>query len=170
MAALEDAAAQLAKAAPPLRMELSSANFLVQGVAKQGIMLTTQITATPGNGYKLARKLEAFAKATIEEQGELVSTCAVNQDPDGKEDFMMLQRFKSIECMIEHQNSVLFKVFTIGSEDILAGPMRLYAMTEEYGQLGESRYPFGPGGEGGRDDAIYSSPVNIDGSGSAGLN
>lgn len=34
-------------------------------------------------------------------------------------------------------------------------------VNERSGQLGEPVHPFGPGGEGGRDDAIYSSPNNL---------
>ena len=42
--------------------------------------------------------------------------------------------------------------------------MGLYIANERKGRLSEPNYPFGPGGEGGRDDAIYSSPTNLDGS------
>lgn len=34
-------------------------------------------------------------------------------------------------------------------------------VNERSGKLGEPVHPFGPGGEGGRDDAIYSSPANL---------
>lgn len=40
-------------------------------------------------------------------------------------------------------------------------PMGLYMVNERSGKLGEPVHPFGPGGEGGRDDAIYSSPANL---------
>lgn len=39
--------------------------------------------------------------------------------------------------------------------------MGLYMVNERSGKLGEPVHPFGPGGEGGRDDAIYSSPANL---------
>ena len=40
-------------------------------------------------------------------------------------------------------------------------PMGLYMVNERSGKMGEAVHPFGPGGEGGRDDAIYSSPANL---------
>ena len=43
----------------------------------------------------------------------------------------------------------------------MAEPMGLYMVNERSGKLGEPVHPFGPGGEGGRDDAIYSSPANL---------
>ncbi|CAN0015121.1 unnamed protein product [Choristocarpus tenellus] len=39
--------------------------------------------------------------------------------------------------------------------------MGLYLVNERAGKLGEPVHPFGPGGEGGRDDSIYSSPANL---------
>lgn len=39
--------------------------------------------------------------------------------------------------------------------------MGLYLVNERSGKLSEPVHPFGPGGEGGRDDAIYSSPANL---------
>eukprot|EP00953_Heterococcus_sp_UTEX-ZZ885_P008085 4856-Heterococcus_DN1.PRE.1 len=33
----------------------------------------------------------------------------------------------------------------------------------------EPVYPFGPSGEGGRDDAVYSSPANLQGSQARGM-
>lgn len=43
----------------------------------------------------------------------------------------------------------------------MSEPMGLYMVNERSGKLGEPVHPFGPGGEGGRDDAIYSSPANL---------
>lgn len=48
-----------------------------------------------------------------------------------------------------------------GAEECIAQPMGLYMVNERSGKLGEPVHPFGPGGEGGRDDAIYSSPANL---------
>lgn len=48
-----------------------------------------------------------------------------------------------------------------GAEDCISQPMGLYMVNERSGKLGEPVHPFGPGGEGGRDDAIYSSPANL---------
>lgn len=47
------------------------------------------------------------------------------------------------------------------AEDCVAEPMGLYLVNERSGKLSEPVHPFGPGGEGGRDDAIYSSPANL---------
>lgn len=48
--------------------------------------------------------------------------------------------------------------------DDLQRPLGIYMVRNDEGGLSEPRYPYGPGGEGGRDDAIYSSPANTDGS------
>ena len=42
--------------------------------------------------------------------------------------------------------------------------MGVYMTRNEHNKISEPRYPFGPGGEGGRDDAIFSNPANTDGS------
>lgn len=54
--------------------------------------------------------------------------------------------------------------FTKQAFALLSEPLGLYIANERRGRLSEPNYPFGPGGEGGRDDAIYSSPTNLDGS------
>lgn len=56
---------------------------------------------------------------------------------------------------------IVHNTFRQGAEVCVVEPMGLYLVNERSGKLGEPVHPFGPGGEGGRDDAVYSSPVNL---------
>lgn len=64
--------------------------------------------------------------------------------------------------MRRHQATDAFLALVEGTRPLLAAPMALYLVTQRDGQLTNARHPFGPGGEGGRDDAIFSSPANLD--------
>ena len=87
----------------------------------------------------------------------------LDQDSEDRTNFLVLQRFTSVQAMSKHQNAAAFKDFTADAAILLAEPLGLYATNEREGALSEPVYPFGPAGEGGRDDAIYSSPRNIQG-------
>jgi hypothetical protein len=60
-------------------------------------------------------------------------------------------------------------MFTSKAEDLIEEPMGLYLVNERSGRMTEPVYPFGPSGEGGRDDAVYSSPANLQGSQARGM-
>ena len=77
---------------------------------------------------------------------------------------MLLQRFRDELSLRKFQNTDEFKAFASGSKLVCDGPIGLYMTNERNGKLGQPVHPFGPGGEGGRDDAIYSSPTNLQGS------
>jgi len=59
--------------------------------------------------------------------------------------------------------SALHLFFLQSGRELLLQPLGLYVTNERKGKFTEPNYPFGPGGEGGRDDAIYSSPANVGG-------
>lgn len=63
-----------------------------------------------------------------------------------------------------HHTSDAFLELVEGCRPFLATSIAIYLVDQNHGKLGNPRHPFGPGGEGGRDDAIYSSPANLDGS------
>jgi len=67
------------------------------------------------------------------------------------------------------QNTREFRLFARKTEALLTGPMGMYCVNERNGVMGVPVNPFGPGGEGGREDAIYSSPTNLQGSGGGGM-
>lgn len=66
--------------------------------------------------------------------------------------------------MRRHHTSDAFLELVEGCRPFLATSIAIYLVDQNHGKLGNPRHPFGPGGEGGRDDAIYSSPANLDGS------
>ena len=133
--------------------------------------------------------LEEFSKSAAASPGTLSSVA--NQDPEDNQNFMLLQRFRSSDAMrkfqcvrpdptgatpapsansllslaLAHRNELEFKLFTAQMEPLLEEPMGLYACNERNGVMGMPVHPMGPGGEGGREDAIDSSPTNIQGSG-----
>ncbi|KAG5180164.1 hypothetical protein JKP88DRAFT_279864 [Tribonema minus] len=151
---------------PPLQMEISSLSF---ASSPTGVMLSTSICAREGCELAMRTLLETLARETGSAQRDLVGTMAVNQDPGERRSFFMLQRFPSIQAMSRHQTSAPFKAFTDAAEALIEEPMGLYLVNERSGRMTEPVYPFGPGGEGGRDDAVFSSPVNLQGSQGRGM-
>lgn len=159
----EEEAVALA-AAPPLSMEISTFQ-MASTKAVDGVLLSTNIRTLPGKEGEMRQLLTHLMEQSKDEKvSRLLSTFAVNQDGDDRRNFWMLQRFPSIEKMKTYQNSAAFKDYTTKAFPLLAEPFGLYITNERKGRLSEPNYPFGPGGEGGRDDAIYSSPTNLDGS------
>lgn len=159
----EELEALAASKAPPLSMVINTME-LSDRQTPAAVVLSTSIKAKKGREGAMRNLLENLVKDTLENQKELVFTCTVNQDPEDRSAFFMLQRFPSPEAMSSYQNTGSFQEFTDGAEECVAEPMGLYMVNERSGKLGEPVHPFGPGGEGGRDDAIYSSPANLQGS------
>jgi quinol monooxygenase YgiN len=145
---------------PALQMEISSLSNGAR-ISPTGIMLSTSIVAKAGQEGAMRRSLEKLVAETLPLQAADVYTMAVNQDTEDARYFMMLQRFPSYQSMARHQNSPPFKAFTSAAESLVDKPMGLYMVNERNGKMSEPVYPMGPGGEGGRDDAIYSSPKNV---------
>eukprot|EP00752_Nemacystus_decipiens_P004635 g4229.t1 len=159
----EELEAIAASKAPPLSMVINTLE-LSDRQTPAAVVLSTSIKARKGREGTLRNLLESLVNDTVEYQKDLVFTCTVNQDPEDRTAFFMLQRFPSPEAMSTYQNTDTFQAFTDGAEECIAQPMGLYMVNERSGKLGEPVHPFGPGGEGGRDDAIYSSPANLQGS------
>ncbi|CAM9587937.1 unnamed protein product [Ectocarpus fasciculatus] len=159
----EELEAIAASKAPPLSMVINTLE-LSDRQTPGAVVLSTSIKAKKGREGTLRNLLESLVEETVDSQKDLVFTCTVNQDPEDRTAFFMLQRFPSPEAMSSYQNTDTFQAFTDGAEECIAEPMGLYMVNERSGKLGEPVHPFGPGGEGGRDDAIYSSPANLQGS------
>ncbi|CAM9111691.1 unnamed protein product [Ascophyllum nodosum] len=164
----EELEAIAANNAPSLSMAISTLE-LSQRQTPSAVVLTTSIKSKKGREGAMRKLLETLVGDTIEGHKDLVMTCTVNQDPEDRTSFFMLQRFPSPDAMSDYQNTESFRAFTDGAEGCIVEPMGLYMVNERSGKMGEAVHPFGPGGEGGRDDAIYSSPANLQGSQSPGF-
>lgn len=140
-------------------MEISSLGMGADGTSRSGIMQTMQMRASAGSENKLARQVNKFVAAA--RSSDQVTTATATQNKEDPCDFMLLLRYPSMEAMKKHQESEGFKDLLERMEPQLAKPIGLYLMDEQNGQLGMPRHPFGPGGEGGRDDAIYSSRNSV---------
>lgn len=152
------------RALPPLSMNIDSNTLLSQGISPVGLLFTASMTAKEGNEYKVRRLLECLANDTREKCSGLVSSVVVDQDGEDRRNFLLLQRFPSVDAMRKYQNTLVFKTWSQKTVPLLDGPMGLYLANERNGQIEAPVHPFGPGGEGGRDDSIYSSPTNLQGS------
>ena len=144
------------------------------------LVMTMELEAKPGQARRLQDLLRDYYNQIIEDkniQAEFIYDDPTNSDfpagavsiaQPGTDFFVLTIRFRSESSdgleMSKHHSSLPFLTLTERARDTLAKPARLYLTAQRDGMLHESRYPFGPGGEGGRDDAIYSSPANLDGS------
>jgi quinol monooxygenase YgiN len=140
-------------------MEFSSLGMGADGNSVSGIMQTMQLRASAGSEKKLARQVNKFIAAARTDK--MVTTATAQQNAEDPCDFMLLLRYPSMPAMKAHQESAGFKDILGKMEPQLAKPIGLYLMDEQNGILGMPRHPFGPGGEGGRDDAIYSSRNSV---------
>lgn len=139
----------------PMSMEVSSLAMTSDGVSKNGVLQTMSIRAADGSERRMARQVTHFVESARKDPS--VATAVANQSPEDPRDFMVLLRYPSTAKMMAHQASQSFKGSMDKMEPHLGRSIGLYLMDEQLGQLGMARHPFGPGGEGGRDDAIYSS-------------
>lgn len=136
-------------------MELSSVGMAEDGMSRSGLVQTMSLRAAPGSERRLARqvaKLVASARAD-----PLLMTATASQNKEDPCDFVVFLRYRNMGKMSEHQAGPGFKDLLEGMEPQLERGIGLYLADESMGQIGMARHPFGPGGEGGRDDAIYSS-------------
>jgi len=136
-------------------MEMSTVGMAQDGVSSSAIMQTMTLRAEAGSEGRLARQINRFVAASRTDG--LVMTASATQNQEDPCDFMVLLRYESMHTMRDHQTQASFKEMLDKMEPHLEKPIGLYLMDEQFGQAGMARYPFGPGGEGGRDDAIYSS-------------
>jgi quinol monooxygenase YgiN len=101
---------------------------------------------------KLLKDLSEHAEMNSGESGVL--QCAVNQSPEDPAYFIVVERFDSRTSMTKHQKSAAYQQFIREAQPILEKPFGLHLCKERSGQLSPGYYPFGPSGEGGRDDMI----------------
>ena len=150
---------------PPLQMQISSMEHMATAIPS-AVLLNTNIIVKKGTENKMRKLLTKLHEKSTTDSAlkEMLLTFAINQDIQERNCFMMTQRFTDIKTMSKYQNLLPFKQFVTEAEELLESPMGLYLVNERNGVMGNPVYTFGPMGEGGRDDSIYSSPVNLDGS------
>ncbi len=115
-------------------------------------ILSTTVVANAGSEARMAALL-ANLNGTANACGVL--TRAVNQDPDSRDTFLVLERFTSQNDMTRYQRSEKYQAFIRDAQPLLAKPMGVYLCKEQDGKITPGYYPFGPCGEGGRDDMIF---------------
>lgn len=79
----------------------------------------------------------------------------VNQDPTDSAYFQVIQRFPGPSGMVAHQSGTAYSAFVRAAQPLLAESLGVYLCKESDGKIGQALYPWGPKGEGGRDDMVY---------------
>lgn len=94
----------------------------------------------------------------------------VNQDPSDPVYFQVIQRFPGPSGMVAHQSGPAYGAFVRAAQPLLAESLGVYLCKESDGKIGQALYPWGPKGEGGRDDMVVrlGLPVPRRGSGPLG--
>jgi len=136
-------------------MEVSSLGMAEDGLSRSGLVQTMSLRAAAGSESRLARQVGKFIAAARTDP--LVTTATASQNKEDPCDFVVLLRYANMAKMADHQTGRSFKDTMEAMEPQLERPIGLYLIDENLGEVGMARHPFGPGGEGGRDDAIYSS-------------
>jgi quinol monooxygenase YgiN len=101
---------------------------------------------------RLLKDLSEYAELHSEENGVL--QFAANQSPEDPTCFMVMERFVNRASMITYQKSSAYQQFIREAQPLLEKPFGLHLCKERAGKVSSGYYPFGPAGEGGRDDMI----------------
>lgn len=137
------------------QMQISTLGMAQDGYTPNGLVETLTIRAAPGSERRLARQVGKLVTSARADPSVL--TAAATQNGEDPCDFMVFLRYGSMGEMQKHQTGSTFKQLLEAMSPQLEKPIGLYLADEQEGHIGMARHPFGPGGEGGRDDAIYSS-------------
>lgn len=114
------------------------------------IILNMTIVIRPENEsefVQLLRKLETFAN----EREEMLNF-SINQNPEERNVFFVMERYRSKVDMMEYQKQDEYRLFMRNIQPFLKESIGIYICKEKDGKISHNYYPFGPAGEGGRDD------------------
>lgn len=102
-------------------------------------------------------EVKGMLKGLLElgEGSEEVLNVFVNQDVEDKKCFMVMERYLSKEAMAVYQKKEEYRLFMRNVQPLLEESIGISLCKEKDGQISHSYYPFGPPGEGGRDDMCF---------------
>lgn len=120
---------------------------------KMRYLLSTTIIAKEGQEQEISSLLSSLQDTADAHEG--VVSRAVNQDPDDPCMFLVLEHFSNQESMARFQQLEEYQTFVRDVQPLLEKPMGVYLCKEMDGKISHGYYPFGPGGEGGRDDMVF---------------
>lgn len=106
---------------------------------------------TPPQAALLHRYWTATTEAEVPKS---VLNFVVNQDPADPAYFQVIQRFPGPTGMVAHQSGAAYSAFVRAAQPLLAESLGVYLCKESGGKIGQALYPWGPKGEGGRDDMV----------------
>jgi len=112
-------------------------------------LLSTTIEAKAGSEATMANLLKSL------NDSEHLLFRAVNQDPKDPKYFSVIEHFLDSVAMKKYQASEKYQNFVREVQVHLEKPMGVHLAKERDGQISSGYYPFGPGGEGGRDDMVF---------------
>ncbi|KAJ8908009.1 hypothetical protein NDN08_008110 [Rhodosorus marinus] len=135
-----------------------SSSDIDSGMENRELMiLTTTIVAKENSQDKMAVALKKLQDATVElEVPDVCKTIVVNQDPEELNVFQMIEVLVGLNGMTSHQKSSHYQTFIREAQPLLENSLGVHICRVRDGQVSDGLYPFGPGGEGGRDDMVYS--------------
>lgn len=110
---------------------------------------------SPAFRHPQAALLRRYLADTNEaEVPQNVLNFVVNQDPSDPAYFQVIQRFPGPTGMVAHQSGASYSAFVRSAQPLLAESLGVYLCKESGGKIGQALYPWGPKGEGGRDDMV----------------
>lgn len=112
-------------------------------------LLSITMIAKEGKESQMATLLQSL-DPVAEEYGLLFR--AVNQDPSERNVFLVVEHFADQNIMTKYQQGKEYQAFVREVQTILEKPMGVHICKERDGKISSGYYPFGPAGEGGRDD------------------
>ncbi|GAB0495574.1 hypothetical protein MMPV_009459 [Pyropia vietnamensis] len=119
-------------------------------------IMTMKVVAKEESARAMAALLYRYqTTTTAEEVPKSVLNFVVNQDPADPAYFQVIQRFPGPSGMVAHQSGPAYSAFVRAAQPLLAESLGVYLCKESDGKIGQALYPWGPKGEGGRDDMVY---------------
>lgn len=141
----------------PLPLDaISSQQLMADGTAPNAVILSADIHAKQGHGNDVHRHLRALKEEALAMDRKKVLSVYVSQDPEDTTRFLLTERFSSLRALKEYQATSIFNDFFETTKDLMERPVGLHIAHDREGKFSAGLYPYGPPGEGGRDDMSYA--------------
>jgi quinol monooxygenase YgiN len=119
-------------------------------------ILSSRIVCKPQSLQSARQIIRKFVQESRgKEFPKRLVSISCHEDPDNPGVFMLIEVFQTQLAMVEYQKESLYQSFLRQLQPLMEEPLGVHLSKERKGKILSSFYPYGPGGEGGRDDMVY---------------
>ncbi|GJQ11922.1 hypothetical protein GpartN1_g3713.t1 [Galdieria partita] len=119
-------------------------------------ILSSRIVCNPESLLSARQIIHKFLQESrSKDYPKRLSSISCHEDPDVPGVFILVEVFQTQLAMVEYQKENLYQSFLRQLQPLMKEPLGIHLSRERNGKILSSLYPYGPGGEGGRDDMVY---------------